>query len=118
MPTNLAEAETGSLSLLFPDELEGTEFRLSEAVVYDAEEVRDEIESDTPEFGRWLPVETDGDGEGFANAPGELLEELQRLEAEAGESFVVTRCEKGGGDDTAPYEVNVERLGEDAQSRL
>lgn len=118
MPTDLTEVETGSLSLLFPDELSGTEFRLSEASVYDAEEVREEIESDTPEFGRWLPVEANGDGEGFANAPGELLEELKRLEAEAGESFVITRCEKAGDDDTAPYEVNVERLGEDAQSRL
>lgn len=114
---NLHEAQTGGLNLLFPDELESIEFRLTDVTLLDADEVRDEIESDTPEFGRWIPVETE-DGEGFASAPGELVEELQRLEAEAGEEFTVTRCQKSGNAESDPYEVNVERLSEEDQKRL
>lgn len=115
---NLHEAQTGGLNLLFPDELSGTEFRLTDVALYSAEEVRDEIDSDTPEYGRWIPVETPEDGDGFANAPGELVEELQRLEAEAGEVFAVTRCEKGGHGETDPYEVNLERVSDEDQHRL
>lgn len=115
---DLHEAQTGGLNLLFTDELESTEFRLLEAKLLDAEEVRDAIGAETPEFGRWLPVETADDGEGYAVAPGELIEELQRLEAEAGEEFIVTRCEKSGYDDTSPYEVNLERLSDEDQNRL
>lgn len=118
MPENLAEAKTGGLSLLFPDDLEGTEFRLTEPSLYSAEEVRDELDAETPEFGRWLPVETADEGEGFANAPGELIDELQRLEAQSGEAFEVTRCQKSGRDETSPFEVNVEKLSDDGQKRL
>lgn len=115
---NLHEAQTGGVNLLFSDELEGTAFRLTEATLYDAEAVREELESDTPEYGRWLPVETEDDGEGFAVAPGELIEELQRLEAEPGEEFVVTRCQKSGNGESDPYEVNCERLSDEDQDRL
>lgn len=117
MPESLEEAQTGGLNLLFPDELSSIEFRLTESSLYSAEEVQDELDAETPEFGRWLPVET-ADGDGYANAPGELIEELQRLEAESGEAFVVTRCEKSGRDETSPYEVNVERLSDEDQQRL
>lgn len=115
---DLHEATTGGLSLLFPDELSGKEFRMTEAALYDAEEVREEIDADHPQFGRWLPVETEADGEGYAAAVGELVEELQRLEAEAGEQFVVTRCQKSGPQESDPFEVNLERLGPEDQSRL
>lgn len=114
---NLHEATTGGLNLLFTDELEGTAFRLTEAALYAAEEVRDELDSDVPEFGRWLSVETE-DGEGYAVAPGELVEELQRLEAEAGEEFTITRCQKSGPKESDPYEVNAERLSDEDQNRL
>lgn len=115
---NLHEAQTGGLNLLFSDDLSGTEFRLREATLYDAEDVRESMDSDVPEYGRWLPVETADDGEGYAVAPGELIDELQRLEAEAGEAFVVTRCEKSGRRESDPYEVNVERLSDEDQQRL
>lgn len=114
---DLHEADTGGLNLLFSDELSGTEFRLREASLYSAEEVRDDLGADTPEFGRWLPVETE-EGEGYAVAPGELVEELQRLEASAGDEFAVTRCEKSGRGETDPYEVNLEAITDPDQTGL
>lgn len=118
MPTNLEDADTGGLNLLFTDDLEGTEFKLRAASVWDAEEVRAEIEADTPQFGRWLPVETDRDGRGFAVAPGELIEELQHNEISAGEVVEVTRCQKSGDRETDPYEVNVEKVSQGQQQAL
>lgn len=115
---NLHDASTGGLNLLFSDELSGTEFRLTELNLYSAEDVQEELDSDTPEFGRWLRIETAADGEGFASAPGELIEELQDLEAEAGEEFLVTRCQKTGNRESDPYEVVLERLSDEDQNRL
>mgnify|MGYP006928068156 CR=1 FL=1 len=40
MPTDLSEAQTGGVDLLFADDLQGTVFELRETAVYDAEEVR------------------------------------------------------------------------------
>jgi len=114
---DLHEAQTGGPNLLFPDDLGGTEFRLTEATLHDAEEVRGDLDADTPQYGRWLPVETE-EGDGYASAPGELVEELQRLEAAEGEEFLVTRCEKSGRGESDPYEVNVERMSDEEQNRL
>jgi hypothetical protein len=114
MPTDLDDAETGGIDLYFADDLEGTTFFLRDRAVYDAPEVRDEIGGDVPKFGRWLPVqEADQHGQthgtGWAVAVGELIEELQDLAVDPVEvPWTVTRCEKAGDDQTAPYEVNVE----------
>lgn len=117
MPTNLADAKTGGSDLIFASDAEGTEFRLTEPAVYEAEEVRDEIGDDeTPAFGRWIPIETP-DGDGWLNAVGELVEELQTFDAEEGDLFEVSRCEKSGGGETDPYEVNLVEVEPD-QSRL
>jgi dTDP-4-dehydrorhamnose 3,5-epimerase-like enzyme len=115
---DLHQASTGGLSLLFSDELEGTEFRLRSLSLYSADDVKERLETDSPEYGRWLKVETEADGEGFASAPGELIEELQRLEADDGEVFRVTRCQKSGSSESDPYEVNAEKVSEEDQSRL
>lgn len=118
MPTDLEEVDTGGLNLLFTDELEGIEFKLRAPSVWDAEEVREELDAETPQYGRWLPVETDRDGRGFAVAPGEMLEELQRIGASAGTIVEVTRCRKSGSGETDPYEVNVETVTEGQQKSL
>jgi len=120
MPTDLSEAQTGGVDLLFADDLQGTVFQMSEASVYEAKEVRESVDgnTDVPKFGKWIPVETD-DGEAFAVAVGELIEELQRFENPLAVTVEVTRCEKSGTDETAPYEVNLETVeGDAAQSGL
>lgn len=115
MPVDLSDAETGGVNLLFADDLEGTEFELREEAVYSAEEVREETESDVPKFGKWLPVETEQDGDSWAVAVGELVEELQRVGNPMAVTFEVTRCEKSGSEQTDPYEVNLEPVEGDAQ---
>jgi len=114
MPTDLSEAQTGGVDLLFADDLSSTEFQLREAVVYTAEEVREEMDTDIPKFGDWMPVET-VDGEAFIVALGELVEELQQYENPSALEFEVTRCEKSGTEQTDPYEVNVEVVDGDPQ---
>lgn len=120
MPTELSEAKTGSSSLVFAADAQGIVFRLTEAAVYGAEEVREEIgqgDDGTPEYGRWLRAEIEEE-EAWINAPGEVIQELQRLDAEAGEIFTVTRCQKAGNGETDPWEVNMERLSDDDQTRF
>lgn len=108
MPTELENVDTSGTELWFADSLEGETFLLRELAVYDAAEVRDETGTDTPEFGRWLPV-SHGSGDGWAVAVGELVEELQDADADLTEiEWSVTRCEKSGPEQTDPYEVNVD----------
>lgn len=114
---DLHEAKTGGLNLLFSDELSGTEFELRDLNLRDATDVQDELDSDVPEFGRWIAVETD-DGEGYAVAPGELIEELQLHAAEPGDEFRITRCEKSGPEEAAPFEVNIEAVDQSQQTGL
>lgn len=130
MPTDLRNAETGSNDLVFGRDLEGIVFRLMEAQVLEASEVRSELHKEpteddedaefdgqSPFFGRWLPAEVRGRTV-YVNAVGELIEELKQLDAEQGEVFQVTRAEKVGSTETSPYEVNIERVSADAQTRL
>lgn len=120
MPTDLDEATTGGASLIFPDDAEGVRFRLNEAAVYDADEVRDELgagDDGTPAFGRWLSVEIE-DEDCWLNAPGEVIEELQRIEAEPGEVLEVSRLEKSGNGETDPFEANISRKADADQTRL
>jgi hypothetical protein len=114
MPTDLSEAQTGGIDLLFADDLSGTEFELREPSVYQAEEVREQIDGDIPKFGKWMPVTT-SDGDAWAVAIGELVEELQTFDEPMGVSFQVTRCEKSGSKQTDPYEVNLEVVDGDLQ---
>lgn len=114
MPTDLDDYETGGTELLFADDLEGSTFSLRELAVYEAEEVRSEVGGDVPKFGNWLPITT-ADGDGWAVAIGELVEELQQFENPAALDLDVTRCEKSGSSQTDPYEVNVEVADGDPQ---
>lgn len=114
MPTDLSEAQTGGVDLLFADDLQGTEFKLREASVYEAEEVRKEVDTDIPKFGNWMPVVTD-DGDGWIVALGELVEELQQYENPLAVDLEVTRCQKSGTKQTDPYEINVEVVDGDSQ---
>jgi len=118
MPIDLQDAETGGVDLLFADDLQGTVFRMTEAAVYTAEEVRDEVGGDVPKFGKWIPVETE-DGDAWAVAVGELVEELKRYENPLSVWIEVTRCQKSGTEQTDPYEVNVETVsGDETQAQL
>lgn len=110
MPEDLDDARTGASTLYFADDLPDLEFQLLEAVVYDAEEVRDITGDDNPQFGRWLSVAVGDDDECWLVAVGELIQELQHANASAGDRYKVTRCEKSGADETDPYEVNLEDL--------
>lgn len=116
MPTDLNDVQTGGVSLLFADDLQGTVFRLREASAYEADEVTEAGE--VPEFGTWLPVETELEDEAWAVAVSELVEELQRYENPTTVELKVTRCEKSGASQTAPYEVNVEQVQDTSQRRL
>lgn len=107
MPTNLEDAQTGGVDLLFADDLQGTEFELLEAAIYEAEEVRNDVNGDIPKFGNWMPVTID-DSDAWVVGLGELVEELQKYENPLEVTFSVTRCEKSGTEQTDPYEVNVE----------
>jgi hypothetical protein len=114
MPTDLSDHETGGIDLLFADDLSGEQFELREAAVYEAEEVREDVDGDIPKFGNWMPV-TRNEGDGWVVALGELVEELQQFENPLGLSYRVTRCEKSGSEQTDPYEVNVEVVDGDPQ---
>jgi hypothetical protein len=114
MPVDLNEAQTGGIDLLFADDLEGAQFQLREAAVYEAEEVRTEVDGDIPKFGKWMPVVTD-DGDAWIVALGELIEELQAYDNPMNLTFEVTRCEKSGSEQTDPYEVNLENTGGELQ---
>jgi hypothetical protein len=114
--TNLHDHTPGG-ELIFAGEMEGVQFRLLSLELHNDD---DDDKPDVPEgdvHGNWLHVETDEAGEAYLSAPGELVEELQRLEAETGDVFEVTRCVKSGPAQTDPYEVNVEAL-EAEQGRL
>lgn len=119
MPTDLSDVQTGGVDLLFADDLKsGVQFKLREASAYEAEEVREELSTDTPEFGKWLPVEQD-DSEAWVVALGELVEELQSYENPQAVTFEVTRCRKSGTKQTSPYEVVIEPVAGDVnQSSL
>jgi len=126
MPTDLSDVDTSGTELWFSDDVEGKTFILRELAVYEAAEVRDETDTEVPEFGRWFPVTVlDEDGEidrnGWLVAVGELIEELQDLAPDpTAVEWQVTRMEKSGPEQTDPYEVNIEpeESPDDKQSSL
>jgi hypothetical protein len=108
MPTDLADANTGRATLLFADDLQGTDIRLRETAVYEAEEVQSQIDSGIPRYGTWLPVETPDDAQAWAVALGELVGEMQQLDDPTGGMHRIVRCEKSGTKQTDHYDVDVE----------
>ena len=106
MPEDLSDSVSGSTELVFPDDADGQTYSLRERSVYDAGEVRDEIDADIPEYGSWLPVEIDGD-QAWLVAPSDLRSELVDQEIRAGERFLVERMVKSGREESDPYEVTV-----------
>jgi len=113
---NLHDHTSGG-DLLFAGELTDVQFRLLDLSLYNND---DDEKPDVPEgdvHGNWIRAKTDNTKEAYISAPGELIEELQRLEADQGDVFKVTRCDKSGPNQTDPYEVNLNRLEAD-QSRL
>jgi hypothetical protein len=126
MPTDLSDVDTSGTELWFSDDVEGKTFILRELAVYEAAEVRDETDTEVPEFGRWFPVTVlNEDGEidrnGWLVAVGELIEELQDLAPDPTVvEWQVTRMEKSGPEQTDPYEVNIEpeESPDDKQSSL
>jgi hypothetical protein len=118
MPKSLDEVETGpeGPDLYFASQLEEREqpleLRLHEYQVYEAEEVRDEIDDmETPSYGDWIPVQdakTGTEERAFCQAPAELIQEIQDADIQTGDTFKITRCQKAGPEDHAPYQVNVE----------
>jgi hypothetical protein len=119
MPTKLSDADTGGETLLFADQLEDHDFRLDELAVYDAEEVREELDQDIPKFGRWLPARIESQDErAWLVGLGELIEELQRFEDPTAGVYTVSRCEKSGSGEQDPYEVNVEPVADADQTGL
>lgn len=114
MPESLSDAATGNGELIFPDDAAGDEYELREANVYDADEVRERIETDdVPRFGRWLPVNA-GPGaqrEAWLNAPSALIEKLQAKDVDPGDRFSITEIQKPGHEDSNPYQVSIQVLG-------
>lgn len=103
--------------LLFAGEVSGVQFRLSSLALHNNDE---EDKPDVPEgdvHGNWLHVSSEKHDEAYLQAVGELIAELQRLGAEEGDEFEITRCKKSGPSQTDPYEVNLEEVDPD-QSRL
>lgn len=103
--------------LTFAGEAAGEQFRLQSLKLYNNDDDdKPDVPANESVHGNWIEVETER-GDEFLAAPGELIEELQRLDAKVGDLFEVARCEKSGPKQTDPYEVNLKEL-EDDQSRL
>jgi hypothetical protein len=109
MPEKLSESVSGSTELVFPDDASRRQYSLRELAVYDAGEVRSEMEMDTeiPEYGVWLPVVTGDGDEGWLTAPSELRQKLLDRDVKTGETFIIESLEKSGIDESAPYQVEL-----------
>lgn len=118
MPTDLDDYDAGGIEVLFADDLQGSEFEVRELAVYEAEEVREETETEVPKFGNWLRCATE-DGECWVVALGELVQELQAIESPLGVTFACTKCQKTGNKQTDPYTVNLDVIdGDPSQEAL
>jgi hypothetical protein len=111
---SLDDSVSGSTELVFPDQADGEEYSLLERNVYSAEEVRDEIESDVPQYGSWLPVriqETERDG--WLTAPTDLRSCLLEADVQTGETFRIDEMKQFGNEQSAPYFVEISIPGRD-----
>jgi hypothetical protein len=105
MPTDLSDSVSGSTELVFPDDV-GGKYRLRERSVYDAEEVREDLDGDVPQYGDWLPVEDNGE-KAWLVAPSELRAELIDQEIRVNELFRIDEMTKTGRGQSDPYRVSV-----------
>jgi hypothetical protein len=110
MVDDLSESVSGSTELVFPDDADGSTYSLRERSVYDAEEVRDELGGDIPQYGSWLPVELEDGEEAWLTAPSQLRSVLVEDEIRTGERFQIETMEKRGLDQSDPYQVEVTYL--------
>ena len=107
MPQDLSDSVTGTTELVFPDDATGT-YSLQERSVYDAEEVRTELDTDIPQFGKWMPVEDHETGDdAWLNAPSALRSRLVEDSVKPGERFRIETMEKRGREQSDPYRVEV-----------
>jgi len=107
---NLSESVTTTRELVFPDDASGKEYRLPSLNVYGADEVRDELDSDIPQYGKWMPVEiigNTGDEDGFLCAPSHLRSVLLENSVQAGELFRIDTLTKTGVAESDPYRAEV-----------
>jgi hypothetical protein len=105
---SLDESVTGSTELVFPDDTDGETYRLRELNVYGAEEVRDDIGGDVPQYGSWLPVTVLETGEeAWLTAPSRLRKVLVENDLDTGERFTIVKMTKPGTDQSNPYRVQV-----------
>lgn len=121
MPEKLSESVSGSTELVFPDNAPGNEYRLRELAVYDAEEVRGEMDTDIPQYGSWLPVELENGDDAWLTAPSQLRSKLVDQDVSPGERFRIDSMQKEGRDPSDPYQVILsfpERSGEGQQAGL
>ena len=108
MPKDLTESVSGSTELVFPDDANGT-YSLQERSVYDAEEVRVELDGDVPQYGSWIPVTDEAMGrEAWLTAPSELRKRLVSEDIREGERFKIVTMTKDGQDQSDPYRVELE----------
>ena len=107
MPEDLTDSISGSTELVFPDDATG-KYSLTERSVYDAEEVRLELDSDVPQYGSWIPVtDTETSQEAWLTAPSELRKALVENEISIGERFRIETMEKRGTEQSDPYNVEL-----------
>ena len=107
MSRTIEDAASGASSLVFPDYSVG-DYELVENIVYDAEEVRDDLDSEVPQYGDWVPVRNSYGDEMYLVAPSALLTELSKSGLDVGETFSITAMDKTGQDESDPYRVQVE----------
>jgi hypothetical protein len=108
MVKELSESVSGSTELVFPDDSDGQMYRFTALSVFDAEEVRDELGTDIPEYGSWMPVTIAETGEeAFLSAPAALRSQLLDQDARAGELVEITEMAKTGSDQSDPYRVEL-----------
>lgn len=107
MAKDLSESVSGSTELVFPDDADGQLYSLRERSVYGAEEVRDELGTEIPQYGSWLPVELENGDEAWLTAPSQLRSVLLEDEIKTGERFRIDTIEKRGRDQSDPYTVQV-----------
>jgi len=108
MPQDLTESVSGSTELVFPDDGTGL-YSLRERSVYDAEEVRSELDGDVPKYGSWIPVTVQETGqEAWLTAPSELRSRLVENEIRSGEQFEIVTMQKRGQNQSDPYHIELE----------
>ena len=106
MPEDLNETVSEGTELVFPDDASGKTYRLCERSVYDAAEVRAEMETDIPQYGSWLPVKLDGE-DAWLTAPSQLRTRLVEDTIKPNEVFNIREMEKRGNDPSDPYQVEL-----------